>query len=82
MAETAQEEFWLVIHFRTLRLAGNVPPEVWDRLGTNILPKLRSGTDLRIGVDFSVMISAALVPGGGLNSLHEFTNNLVIPLPI
>jgi hypothetical protein len=44
---------------KTLRLVGNVPPEVWNRLGTKVLPKLRSGTDLRVGVDFSVTISAA-----------------------
>ena len=31
-------------------------PEVWNRLGTKILPKLRAGTDLQIGVDFSVTI--------------------------
>ena len=43
---------------RTLRLSGNVPPEVWNRLGTKILPKLRSGTNLRIGLDFSVTVSA------------------------
>ena len=49
---------------RTLRLTGNVPPEVWDRLGTKILPKLRNGTELRIGVDFSVT-----VPAEGASSL-------------
>jgi Protein of unknown function (DUF499) len=43
---------------RTLRLSGNVPPEVWNRLGTKILPKLRSGSDLKIGVEFAVTISA------------------------
>ncbi|MBC7336796.1 MAG: AAA family ATPase, partial [Clostridia bacterium] len=29
----------------TLRLVGTVPPELWNRLGTKILPKLRSGAD-------------------------------------
>jgi hypothetical protein len=43
---------------KTLRLVGNVPPEVWNRLGTKILPKLRSGTDLKIGLDFSVTVKA------------------------
>ena len=43
---------------KTLRLVGSVPPEIWNRLGTRILPKLRSGSDLRIGVDFSVTITA------------------------
>ena len=43
---------------KTLRLVGTVPPEVWNRLGTKILPKLRSGSDLRIGLDFSVTVKA------------------------
>jgi hypothetical protein len=42
---------------RTLRLVGSVPPEVWNRLGTKILPKLRSGDDLTINVDFSVKVN-------------------------
>lgn len=41
---------------RSIRITGNIPPEVWNRLGTKILPKLRSGADLRIGVDFSVNV--------------------------
>lgn len=43
---------------RLLRVAGAVPPEVWNRLGTKILPKLRSGSDLKIGLEFSVTVSA------------------------
>ena len=42
---------------KALRLVGAVPPEVWNRLGTKILPKLRSGSDLKIGVDFSVTVT-------------------------
>jgi len=48
---------------RTLRLSGNIPPEVWNRLGTKVLPKLRSGTDLTIGVDFSVSVAAEATAG-------------------
>ena len=47
----------------TLRLRGTVPPEVWNRLGTRILPKLRSGDDLSVGVDFSVIVDAGLAQG-------------------
>ena len=43
---------------RTIRLVGVVPPELWNRLGTKILPKLRSGADLKVGVDFSVTINS------------------------
>jgi len=41
---------------RSFTISGKIPPEVWNRLGTKILPKLRSGEDLIIGVDFSVSI--------------------------
>ena len=44
----------------TLRLKGTVPPEVWNRLGTRILPKLRFGEDLSVGVEFSVSVDAAV----------------------
>ena len=42
---------------KALRLVGALPPEVWNRLGTKILPKLRSGSDLKINVDFSVTVT-------------------------
>jgi hypothetical protein len=41
---------------KTLRISGDVPAELWNRLGVKILPKLKSGTELRIGVDFSVTV--------------------------
>jgi hypothetical protein len=46
------------VETKTIRLVGSVPPETWNRLGTRILPKLRSGSDLKIGVDFSVTLKA------------------------
>jgi Protein of unknown function (DUF499) len=48
---------------RTLRLVGTIPPEVWNRLGTRILPKLRSGSELKIGLEFSVTVSADSASG-------------------
>ena len=42
----------------TLRLSGTLPPEVWNRLGTKVLPKLRSGDDLSVGIDFSVSVGS------------------------
>jgi Protein of unknown function (DUF499) len=44
---------------RTIRLTGNVQPELWNRLGTRILPKLRTGKDVKIGIDFSATVEAA-----------------------
>jgi hypothetical protein len=32
--------------------------QVWNRLGTKILPKLRSGSELKLGLEFSVTVSA------------------------
>ena len=42
----------------TLRLVGTIPPELWNRLGTKILPKLRSGTELQVGINFQVSLKA------------------------
>lgn len=48
----------LGVETQTIRIVGTVPPEIWNRLGTKILPKLRSGSDLKVGVDFSVTVNA------------------------
>jgi hypothetical protein len=44
------------VQTKTLRILGTIPPEIWNRLGTKIIPKLKSGSDLRIGVEFSVVL--------------------------
>ncbi|MEW6229438.1 MAG: AAA family ATPase, partial [Bacillota bacterium] len=60
---------------RTIHITGTLPPEVWNRLGTRILPKLRSGSDLRIGVDFSVVVDTSI--GTSLVSdLRQILNDL------
>ena len=41
-----------------LRLFGQVPPEVWNRLGTKLIPKLKQGTELRLGLEISVTVDA------------------------
>ena len=46
------------IQKRTLRLVGTIPPEIRNRLGTRIIPKLKSGEDLKIGIDFSITLNA------------------------
>jgi hypothetical protein len=45
---------------KTLRIVGRFPPELWNRLGTKILPKLRSGADLKVGIDVCVTLNADL----------------------
>lgn len=46
-----------------VRIGGDVPPELWNRLGTRLLPKLRGGDGLRISVDFEVTVRADLENG-------------------
>jgi hypothetical protein len=60
---------------RTLRLTGNVPPEVWNRFGTKILPKLRSGSELRIGLEFSVTVPVESA-GALVNELRQILQEL------
>ena len=58
----------------TLRLKGTVPPEVWNRLGTRILPKLRSGDGLSVGVEFSVSVDAGMAQGFQLELRQALTD--------
>jgi hypothetical protein len=44
---------------KALRIRGKVPPEVWNRLGTKLIPKLRSAQDVEVSVDFSVKVQGA-----------------------
>jgi len=43
---------------RTLRIYGEIPTEVWQRLGRTLIPKLKSGTDLHVGLDVSVVLDS------------------------
>lgn len=42
----------------TLRISGSVPSEVWNRIGTKVLPKPKASGELTVGVDFSVRLTA------------------------
>ncbi len=42
----------------TIRLTGEIPQEVWNRLGHKLLPKLSTGKELHIGVDFVATVDA------------------------
>jgi len=44
---------------RTLRVSGNVPPEVWNRLGTRLIPKLKSGSDLQLLFNAKLTVEAS-----------------------
>jgi hypothetical protein len=47
---------------RTLRVSGSVPPEAWNRLGTRLIPKLRSGSDLQLLLNAKLSVSADTAP--------------------
>ena len=53
---------------RTFRISGDVPPEVWNRLGTKVLPRLRGGADLKIEIEFSVTVDSG--------AAHRFETDL------
>ena len=40
-----------------LRISGTIPPELWNRLGTKLIPKLRAGENLTIGTDIAVEVA-------------------------
>ena len=44
---------------KALRIQGDIPPEIWNRLGTRLLPKLRSGRDLKVAVTFELSADSA-----------------------
>ena len=39
-----------------MRLSGTVPPEVWNRIGIKLLPKLRTGKELSASIEISVTV--------------------------
>jgi hypothetical protein len=44
---------------RVLRISGTVPPEVWNRLGTRLIPKLKSGSDLQLLFNAKLTVDAS-----------------------
>ena len=48
---------------KTIRVIGTIPPELWNRLGTKIIPKMKSGSNLSVGLDFSIDVDAAMAKG-------------------
>jgi hypothetical protein len=48
---------------RTLRVIGTVPPELWNRVGIKLLPKLKSGENLAVRIEFTVEVKADVATG-------------------
>jgi hypothetical protein len=44
---------------KVFRITGNIPPEIWNRIGTKLIPKLKSGQDFKVEIGFSVTVDPA-----------------------
>ena len=44
---------------QTFRIRGQVPPEIWNRMGTKLIPKLRSGKTATFVVEFAATVDSA-----------------------
>ncbi len=53
------------------------PTEMWNRLGTKIIPKLKSAGELQIGLEFTVTVSGDKV-GNLQNELRQILDDLGI----
>jgi hypothetical protein len=42
-----------------IRIVGAVPSEVWNRLGTKLIPKLKAGMNLKLGLSFTLELEGA-----------------------
>ncbi|TKJ41208.1 hypothetical protein CEE37_05960 [candidate division LCP-89 bacterium B3_LCP] len=60
---------------RTVQIKGQISPEIWNRLGTKIIPKLRSGEQLQIELDFSVKVKQEAA-GNFESELQQIINDL------
>ncbi|HZR59049.1 MAG TPA: DUF499 domain-containing protein [Terriglobales bacterium] len=48
---------------RTLTIRGEIPTEVWNRLGRTLIPKLKTGSDLVMKLDVSVQVENETAQG-------------------
>ena len=48
---------------KPIKITGKIPPDSWNRIGTKIIPKLRSGKNLQINVDISFSVDSNLAQG-------------------
>ncbi len=58
-----------------IRVKGTIPPELWNRLGTKVLPKLRAGKDLTVGLEFSVTVDSK-ASGSVMDDLNQILKEL------
>jgi hypothetical protein len=51
---------------RSLHISGEIPTEVWQRLGRTLIPKLKTADDLRVALDVSLSVNS-----DGANGLKQ-----------
>jgi hypothetical protein len=57
------DEVIVTASVRTLRVAGTVPTEIWNRLGSKVLTKMKSGDGLVVRIEFTVQVRADVAKG-------------------
>ncbi|HEX3105001.1 MAG TPA: DUF499 domain-containing protein [Terriglobales bacterium] len=60
---------------RTLRIHGEIPTEVWQRLGRTLIPKLKGVADLRVGLDVSLSLDRDSA-NGLQHEIHQILQDL------
>ena len=53
----------VAVRERTLTIRGEIPTEVWNRLGRTLIPKLKTRNELAMKLDFSVQIESETARG-------------------
>lgn len=43
----------------TLKISGAVPPELWNRFGSKVIPKVRAGQEVQVKVELSCRLDSA-----------------------
>ena len=72
-SDTISDEPVPIARSIVLKLAGSVPPESWNRFGSRLLPKMRTGEDVHARVELSCRIgsSAASILEDDIRQLLE-----------
>lgn len=53
----------VAVRERTLTIRGEIPTEVWNRLGRTLIPKLKTGNELVMKLDVSIQVESDTAQG-------------------
>ncbi len=62
---------------RKIRVSGDIPPEMWNRIGTKLLPKLRACEELEVRIDIGASIDG-VAASNLLGELRQILDDLGI----